>query len=1139
MKKQVLSLALSATMLASMLPKPAFAADNTITFPDMPSDWSTQALQNAVNNGLLNGIDGKIAAGENLTRAQMAAIVTRAFGTNGKANISSFGDVNAGDWFYDAMASSVLMGAFQGDGVNLNPNANITRQEAFTVLARLFTLSGGDQSVLSSYTDGAQVADWAKDSMASMVAAGYVKGSDNMLNPRSSITRAEFAQVMDNLVKTYFADNRLNVNANGNAVLNKAGTLEGATISGDLIIGDGAAEGDVVLKDVTVSGRLLVRGGGTSTVTLGGNTTVGSIAVNKPTGAVRVKNNTQKTVNVNALSDNVVLTGDFNEVNANASQGTVTLTGADVATMNVAGTSAKVVVSEKSTVETMNVQGSASGAAVSVQSGTAVNTMNTAASKAVVTVNGTVNTMSVAGSDTTVKAEEGAKIEKITTSAAKTTVSGKGSVANFEAAKGSSGADITTDGTKVVNNGTGNVTTGNDKVIASGSTGASKSDSTTPGGGGSTSGSGGSVVVSSDVVVAPMVDHAAEPNKIPSKNLCSSYSASGTVNGDVHTVKITAKDVMNHTNANNAEGHWVGFGIPAAKGNEYYAGFGSVPKDLGNSVPSIAARTYKVNGKDYNTVYFSGDTEKDYKNGAYVVVKNGDKTTTYNITFDVSFFKADVSVLTDIQVNPEKDSHKTAAALGLTAVPNGTTVTLSGETTTDKLEATGAAKQNVYLLYVFNVKSELIKQLGGTVTPNPMTLVDLSKGGKVDGAGSMNNAALLNIQIWDNDKSSFIKKTISMDLKDAAGRVQDTVELTVDATGCKIKGQHSVTFKDAVDGKTIQSISVKDNGTVTPPSNPSKEGFKFLGWYSDENTEFTAGTPVTADMTVYAKWVKIPASEGDTLPSADDWKLISNYTLNKDYKLTGPYEVPTGKTLVIAENVTLTVGADKTLTVNGTISGTGAVKGTNVALNEAAVPNFSKLVKNGKTEVWANNDWFEVTEQTAKTRVDGPAKDGTSDFPYGNTYKSAGVTFADNAIKVAVETTKTFLSSEDNKTAIGNLTQPSGELNPDGSVNGLFFGVQFEAPGSAKKVTVYRSTGDAEAKNLGQNNAAFDLTKETVYGGADTHAGAFINYLVFAKADAKAGYIGNNTWSYTFVWQNADGDVIGVSQSTITRASAK
>ncbi len=669
---------------------------------------------------------------------------------------------------------------------------------------------------------------------------------------------------MDNLVKTYFGDSQLNVNANGNAVLNKAGTLEGATISGDLIIGDGAAEGDVVLKDVTVSGRLLVRGGGTSTVTLEGNTTVGSIVVNKPTGAVRVENNTQKTVNVNAVSDNVVLTGDFNEVNANASQGTVTLTGATVATMNVAGTSAKVVVSEKSTVETMNVAQSASGAAVSVQSGTTVKTMNTAASKAVVTVNGTVNTMSVAGSDTTVKAEEGAKIEKITTSAANTTVSGKGSVTNFEAAKGSSGADITTDGTKVVNNGTGNVTTGNDKVIASGSTGTSQSDSTTPGGGGSTGGGGGSVVVSSDVVVAPMVDHAAE-NAISSENLCSSYSASGTVNGDVHTVKITAKDVMNHTNATGAEGHWVGFGIPAAEGNEYYAGFGSVPADLGSPVSSIAERTYEVNGKTYNTVYFSGDTEDEYKNGAYVVVKNGDKTTTYNITFDVSFFKADVSVLTaipEVILDAYDEAslpirHKTAEGLGLDAATDGTTVTLSGETTTDKLDATDVATQNGYLLYGFNVGSKLITQLGGTVTPNPMSLADFSDGGTVADAVSMNNAALLNIQIWDNDNSSFIKKTISMELKDAAGRVQDTVELTFDATGCKIEGQHSVTFKDAVDGNTIQSISVENDGTVTLPSNPSKAGFKFLGWYSDEDTEFTAETHVTADMTVYAKWENI------------------------------------------------------------------------------------------------------------------------------------------------------------------------------------------------------------------------------------------------------------------------------------------
>lgn len=1137
MKKQVLSLALSATMLASMLPKPAFAADNTSTFPDMPSDWSTQALQNAVNNGLLNGIDGKIAAGENLTRAQMAAIVTRAFGTNGKANISSFGDVNAGDWFYDAMASSVLMGAFQGDGVNLNPNANITRQEAFTVLARLFTLSGGDQSVLSSYTDGAQVADWAKDSMASMVAAGYVKGSDNMLNPRSSITRAEFAQVMDNLVKTYFADNRLNVNANGNAVLNKAGTLEGATISGDLIIGDGAAEGDVVLKDVTVSGRLLVRGGGTSTVTLEGNAKVGSIAVNKPTGAVRVKNNTQKTVNVNALSDNVVLTGDFNEVNANASQGTVTLTGADVATMNVAGTSAKVVVSEKSTVETMNVQGSASGAAVSVQSGTNVKTMNTAASKAVVTVNGTVNTMSVAGSDTTVKAEEGAKIEKITTSAAKTTVSGKGSVANFEAAKGSSGADITTDGTKVVNNGTGNVTTGNDKVIGSGSTGASKSDSTTPGGGGSTGGGstgGGSVVVSSDVVVAPMADHATA-NAIPSENLCSSYSASGTVNGDVHTVKITAKNVMNHTNAAKKDGHWVGFGIPAAEGNQYYAGFGSVPENLGNPVSSIADRTYVVNGKTYNTVYFSGDTEDEYKKGAYVVVKNGDKTTTYNITFDVSFFKADVSVLTDIQVNPDKDSHKTAAALGLTAVPTGTTVTLSGTTTTDKLEATGAVKQNVYLLYVFNVKSELIKQLGGTVTPNPMPLVDLSKGGKVDGAGSMNNAALLNIQIWDNDKSSFIKKTISMELKDAAGRVQDTVELTVDATGCKIDGLHSVTFKDAVDGKDIQSISVENNGKVTQlPSDPSKKGFKFLGWYyssAEKESKFTTETQVTADMIVYAKWEDLKLKSVETDFGKDVKAQVGEDGMSVVLSGTVPVDKLTysAKTSFTSKEITLTVNGDK--------GKTAAVALTYDAKTGEFSTTSKTFVVDGTTyNVSANNLSIAKTDVTPKARENGPAAPiNKDDYDYAAAYGKAGVTSSGgiNAISYTVDAAKLAgFCVSGNGDDIKALTHKIKETNY------LFVGIQFDTPTDiAEKATKAMRYINGKAST----EEAFDLSVdgETAYNKNPMAYIAFGSYTESKDNPTTYVPVASDAKPYEVVtyWMGSDGTVLAVNFSTVNRTA--
>ena len=1076
MKKQMLSLVVSAAMTASMMPKPALAADNT-TFPDMPNDWSTQALQNAISNGLLNGIDGKIAAGENLTRAQMAAIVTRAFGTNGKADISSFGDVNTGDWFYDAMASSVLMGAIQGDGVNLNPNADITRQEAFTVLARLFTLSGGDQSVLNSYTDGDQVADWAKDSMASMVAAGYVKGFDNKLNPQDSITRAEFAQVMDNLVKTYFADSQLNVNADGNAVLNKAGTLEGATISGDLIIGDGAAEGDVVLKDVTVSGRLLVRGGGTSTVTLEGNTTVSSIVVNKPTGAVRVENTTDKAVNVNAVSDNVVLTGEYDQVNANASQGTITLTGATVATMNVAGTSAKVVVSEKSTVETMNVQGSASGTAVSVQSGTTVKTMNTAASKAVVTVNGTVGTMSVSGSDTTVKAEEGAKIEKITTSAANTTVSGQGSVTNFEAAQGASGADITTSGTKVVNNGTGNVTTGNDKVIASGSTGTSQSDSTTPGGGGSTGGEdeGTPILPVGGIVGVKPVDQSTD-GKIPEDQMPNvTASATQDIVSKVVTIKLsTDKVVPLHQNEEKTEGYWVGVAVEVpddVSEINYY--FGTTANATANkkTTPTVDPT---IGDKKYFVAFINAGSTTPK---THLTLQWGEnKAVQYVI--DLSGVKTSAVTL------PETAKTQHFEDLKITSTPEG----LSQDENAELPEKKALTQADV-------------AKMGGTaekpVGGQYVTYFKIPKEIKFDKViYSVNDGKELS---WDNlaDSGNNGWRWDNTQAEDGAYYFKLGHSFATNESGAWVMKDGGV-FNHSV------KLVVTSNGADT----------------------VVATLNFTVNMTQMGYSIEEVETEGATPP--ENWDNLSKYTLTADCTLKAGYDVPANKTLVIAEGVTLKV--------NGNIGGAGTVKGADVVLNEATVPNFSKLVENGETKVWTNKDWVKVTEQTANTRVDGPAKDETPDYNYGTAYESAGVTFAGNAIKVTVKTTKAFLAdSETNEQAIENLTQPSGELNGD---NGLFFGVQFDAPEGAKKVTVYRSTGDAEAKNLGKDNAAFDLTQETVYGGADTHNGDFINYLVFAKADAEADYIGDNTWNYTFVWQNADDDVIGVSQSTITRTLA-
>ena len=76
-KKQTLALLLAGAMLVPN----AFAASPE-DFHDFPTDWSAAGLRSAVQNGLLNGSNGEIDGNGLLTRAQLAAIVGRAFGAD-------------------------------------------------------------------------------------------------------------------------------------------------------------------------------------------------------------------------------------------------------------------------------------------------------------------------------------------------------------------------------------------------------------------------------------------------------------------------------------------------------------------------------------------------------------------------------------------------------------------------------------------------------------------------------------------------------------------------------------------------------------------------------------------------------------------------------------------------------------------------------------------------------------------------------------------------------------------------------------------------------------------------------------------------------------------------------------------------
>jgi len=68
-------------------------------------------------------------------------------------------------------------------------------------------------------------------------------------------------------------------------------------------------------------------------------------------------------------------------------------------------------------------------------------------------------------------------------------------------------------------------------------------------------------------------------------------------------------------------------------------------------------------------------------------------------------------------------------------------------------------------------------------------------------------------------------------------------------------GTHTVTF-NANGGSAVSNQIVPHNGTATTPAAPTKTGSTFAGWYSDYamTVAFVFTTPITADITLYAKW---------------------------------------------------------------------------------------------------------------------------------------------------------------------------------------------------------------------------------------------------------------------------------------------
>ena len=101
----------------------------------------------------------------------------------------------------------------------------------------------------------------------------------------------------------------------GNIMINIPGViLRDTTVDGDLYIGEGVGDGDIILDNVVVNGRIVVRGGGENTIIIAGDSSIPRVIVSRYDGPVKLKirdNGYVDKLEVYGGKDRVVLEGNI------------------------------------------------------------------------------------------------------------------------------------------------------------------------------------------------------------------------------------------------------------------------------------------------------------------------------------------------------------------------------------------------------------------------------------------------------------------------------------------------------------------------------------------------------------------------------------------------------------------------------------------------------------------------------------------------------------------------------------------------------------------------------------------------------------------------------------------------------------
>ena len=144
-------------------------------------DWFYEFIKYVTENGIMVGTgDNKFSPNMAITRAMFVQTLYNYVGKPAVMGNSPFIDVDAGNWYTDAIIWAANEGIVSGFGDGLfGPNALITREQMVVILYNYRKSRGYGTDIagdLSAYSDIDQISDWALPAIQWAVTEEIIKG---------------------------------------------------------------------------------------------------------------------------------------------------------------------------------------------------------------------------------------------------------------------------------------------------------------------------------------------------------------------------------------------------------------------------------------------------------------------------------------------------------------------------------------------------------------------------------------------------------------------------------------------------------------------------------------------------------------------------------------------------------------------------------------------------------------------------------------------------------------------------------------------------------------------------------------------------------------------------------------------------